>query len=128
VKPLDFPLLTDENIHPDVVAALVAAGKDVRTVHEERLAGSSDADILRRAFETGRVIITHDSDFGMLALYAGQACIGIIYLRPGHIQPEYVLKSIEAIENGSVNVESGFVVVAERRGDSVRIRLRTIAG
>ena len=62
----------------------------------------------------------------MLALYAGQSCLGIIYLRPGHIQPEYVLKSIEAIENSIENVEPGFIVVAERRGDSVRIRLRTI--
>jgi len=127
VNPLEFPLLADENIHPDVVAALVTSGKDVRTVHDEGLAGSSDTDVLRRAFETGRAVITHDSDFGMLALYAGQRCIGIIYLRPGHIQPEYVLKSIEAIENTNANVEPGFLVVAERRGDSVRIRLRTVA-
>ena len=125
MKPLEFPLLADENIHPGVVAALLAQGKDVRTLYEEGLAGASDTDILRRAFDTGQVVVTQDSDFGMLALYAGQASHGIIYLRPGHIQPEYVLKSIEAIENSDVDVQPGFILVAERRGDSVRIRLRS---
>jgi predicted nuclease of predicted toxin-antitoxin system len=124
VKALDFPLLADENIHPGVVAALRARGKDVRTVFDESLAGASDTDILRRAFDAGRVVVTQDSDFGMLALYAGHASRGIVYLRPGHIQPEYVLKSIEAIENSDADVEPGFILVAERRGDSVRIRLR----
>jgi hypothetical protein len=32
VKPLDFPLLTDENIAPDVVVGLRDRGHDVRTV------------------------------------------------------------------------------------------------
>ncbi len=126
MKPLDFPLLTDENIHPGVVRALVASGKDVTTVQQEGLLGATDVDILRRAFDTGRIVVTHDSDFGMLALHAGQACLGIVFLRPGHVQAEYVLKSIDAIENSDVNVESGFILVAERSSDSVRIRLRTI--
>ncbi len=77
VKPLDFPLLADENIHPGVITALVASGKDVRSVHDERLAGASDIDILRRAFDTGRIIMTHDSDFGMLALYAVRHLVGL---------------------------------------------------
>ncbi|WP_437287100.1 hypothetical protein [Sorangium sp. So ce406] len=35
MKPLDYPLLADENIHRDVVRALLARGKDVRSVLDE---------------------------------------------------------------------------------------------
>jgi predicted nuclease of predicted toxin-antitoxin system len=124
VKPLQFPLLTDENIHPGVVAALVSAGKDVRTVYEEGLAGSSDAEIIRHAFQRGRVIVTHDNDFGMLAIYANEPYVGIVFLRPGHMAPSFVLRSIEAMESTIAEVEPPFLLVAERRGDAVRIRLR----
>jgi hypothetical protein len=37
VTPLDFPLLTDENIAPDVVAGLRARGLDLRTAWDEQL-------------------------------------------------------------------------------------------
>jgi len=124
VKPLQYPLLTDENIHPGVIAALISAGKDVRSVHEERLAGSGDAEIMRRAFQGGRVIVTHDSDFGTLAIHANEPYIGIVYLRPGHESPSFVLQTIEAIEKTVEEVELPFLLVAERRGDAVRIRLR----
>jgi len=68
VNPLDFPLLTDENIHPQVVQALAAIGKDVVSVLEQGLGGHADHELLRRARELGRVVLTHDSDFGALAI------------------------------------------------------------
>ena len=37
MKPLDFPLLSDENIAPDVVAGLRARGCDLRTAWDEQL-------------------------------------------------------------------------------------------
>jgi predicted nuclease of predicted toxin-antitoxin system len=83
MRPLEFPLLADENVHPEVVAYLKSLDKDVRTVHDEVLVGASDADILQRAFEQRRAVITHDSDFGTLAVYAGLPCIGIVYFETG---------------------------------------------
>ena len=124
VKPLQFPLLTDENIHPGVVAALISAGKDVRTVYEEGLAGSSDIEIMRQAYQSGRVIVTHDSDFGMLAIYANEPYIGIVFMRPGHMAPSFVQRSIDAIESTISDVEPPFLLVTERRNDTIRIRLR----
>jgi predicted nuclease of predicted toxin-antitoxin system len=72
MRPLDLPLLVDENIHSEVVAYLKSLGKDVRTVHDEQLVGASDKDVLQRAFEQGRAVLTHDSDFGTLALLTNQ--------------------------------------------------------
>ena len=62
MKPFAFPLLTDENIGPGVVAGLEERGCDVRTVVDEGLTGSSDKDVLTRAVQHGRVVVTHDLD------------------------------------------------------------------
>jgi predicted nuclease of predicted toxin-antitoxin system len=51
VKPLDFPLLADENVQPPVVTWLRDAGLDVRTVFDENLNARSDVEILARAHE-----------------------------------------------------------------------------
>lgn len=128
MKPLDYPLLADENIHPDVVARLRAAGKDVGTVQEEGLRAATDLDVLRRAREQGRVVLTHDRDFGLLALYGGEPYVGIIYLRPGHISSNFVMEVIAAIEASAMDVEAPFIVVAERKGDIVRVRVRRAFG
>jgi predicted nuclease of predicted toxin-antitoxin system len=119
-----FPLLADENVGQGVVELLVQQGKNVRTVHEEGLAGQTDVAILRRAVELGRVVLTHDTDFGMLAVQSGEPVIGIICLRPGHIVPGFVIETIRAIETGDHEVEPPFVLVAERRDDRVRVRVR----
>jgi predicted nuclease of predicted toxin-antitoxin system len=59
MKPLGFPLLADENIHPDVVQALADQGKDIRSVQSEGLAGRRDVVILRHALPRGWVVLTH---------------------------------------------------------------------
>jgi len=128
MKPLEFPLLTDENIHPEVVDGLRTAGKNVRTVLEENLVGATDVVVLRRAFEQGRVVVTHDGDFGTLVERDNQPHIGIVHLRPGHISPAFVLEMISAIERTAAIVDPPFIVVAERRSDVVRVRVRARVG
>lgn len=99
MRPLGFPLLADENIHPDVVQALQHQGKDVRTVRGEGLVGADDVAIIRIAHAQGRVVLTHDADFGRLAVQAGEPFTGILYLRPGHISATFVLSVLAAIES-----------------------------
>ena len=71
MNPLEFPLLADENIDPDVIAFLRQCGKDVQSIAEEGLFGLSDLAVLRRAHEAGRAVLTHDSDFGSLVIVQG---------------------------------------------------------
>ena len=59
-----FPLLADENIHPDIVAYLRQDGLDITSTSERGHFGLSDTSVLRQAFRAGRIILTHDSDFG----------------------------------------------------------------
>ncbi len=115
MKPLDFPLLTDENIAPDVVEGLRARGCDLRTAGEERLTGRPDVEVLERATRQGRVVVTHDLAFGRAAIRTGTPFVGIIYLRPGHISAAFVLEVIDAVRDSSVDVQPPFVAVAERQ-------------
>ncbi|GJQ36778.1 MAG: hypothetical protein JETCAE01_27880 [Anaerolineaceae bacterium] len=123
MKALDFPLLADENVHPEVIDFLRKAGLDVVSVSEQGQYGMPDSQVLQQATEAGRVVLTHDSDFGGLALMGAQF-IGIIYIRPGHIRTEFTAKTIEAVRDNAPEVTPPFILVAERTGDTVKIRVR----
>jgi predicted nuclease of predicted toxin-antitoxin system len=121
----DFKVLTDENIHGDVVSFLRSSGMDVLDVQGEGLQGSTDEELLIRAMADQRVVFTHDSDFGTLTILGGQQMVGIIYLRPGHIDPKFTIESIEAVLNSNLDFEPPFILVAHRKGSKVALRLRT---
>ncbi|GAA4412348.1 hypothetical protein GCM10023187_39320 [Nibrella viscosa] len=72
-----------------------------------------------------RVIITQDSDFGKLAFVYKKPFIGIIRLWPGHLLGRLHLPTLEAISTTELMVEPPFVIVAEKIGDTVQIRMRS---
>ena len=125
MRPLDFPLLTDENIAADVIAGLRGRGCDARSADEERLIGRGDAEVLERATALHRVVVTHDLAFGKVEIRGGASFVGIIYLRPGHISAACVLAMIDALRESSIDVQPPFIVVAERRQTTIRVRVRT---
>jgi len=125
MKALDFPLLADENVHPQVVVALAGWGKQVRSVFDEGLASQEDIKILRFAHARRWVVLTHDSDFGALAIRKGEPFTGIVYLRPGHIEPAFVMGVLEAVESLPVEAVPPFLLVAERKANTVRVRVRS---
>ena len=126
MRPLDFPLLADENIHPDVVSYLRQQECDVRSIVEDGLAGQSDRTVLRTAHADGRVILTHDSDFGTLVITQDEPFVGIIYLRPGHIRAEFTIQTLRTINAQSLDVQSPFIIVAEQKDQTVQIRTRQL--
>lgn len=126
MRPLEYPLLLDENIHPAVASGLVALGCDVVTVASRDAAGATDEEVLAIANAEGRVVVTHDSDFGTLTVRGGRDVVGIIYLRPGHINPGIVLQMLAVVNEVDAVAEPPFIVVAERKEREVRVRLRQI--
>lgn len=69
--------------------------------------------------------MTHDSDFGSLSTAMGEPYTGIVFLRPGHIVPSFVLQAVDALEALPMKVAPPFLAVAERRGTVVRVRVRS---
>jgi predicted nuclease of predicted toxin-antitoxin system len=125
VKALDFPLLADENIHPEVISLFRQEGFDIESVSESGRFGLPDTEVLAEVAQAGRVVITHDRDFGGLALM-GMEFVGIIYLRPGHIRTDFTMETIHAIRDHSPQVKPKFILVAMRTFDTVKIRVRQL--
>jgi len=59
-------LLLDNNLSPKLVALLTEAGHDAIHVRDNGLASADDTEVLALAVETGRVVVSADTDFGTL--------------------------------------------------------------
>ena len=127
MKLRQFPLLTDENVDPDVVAGLRQLGFDVLDVVENGREGADDVDLLRWATSQGRVVVSHDADFGTLAILQNEPLVGLIFLRPGHIDTKFTMETIEVLLQTNPDVRPPFVLVARRSGDQVTIRVRALS-
>lgn len=126
MKLQDFGLLTDENLDPEIVQWLEAAGFDVLDVCREGLQGTSDAELMRQAVAENRVIVTHDADFGTLAVLQGEPVVGVIFLRPGHINPAFTIGTVSSLLSAAPDVIPPFLLVARRVGDIVTVRIRGV--
>ena len=124
MKLKDCSFLADENIHPALVAYLRENGLDVRTVSQLNLAGASDIRIINEAYNTDRIILTHDSDFGTLAVIGNHAFKGIIYIRPGHITGDFSIETIKSLFSQNLDFTERTIIIAQRQNDEVKIRIR----
>jgi predicted nuclease of predicted toxin-antitoxin system len=124
MKPLDYPLLADENVQPEVIRRLKNAGKTVSTVFDLNLAGKGDDEILQKAYHKHWCVLTHDGDFGTIAIRNGQPFLGIIYLRPGHYSADFVWETLRYIDSTDLIAVPPFLLIAERRQNAIRIRIR----
>ena len=124
MKLLEFPLLTDENIDPEVVAHFRQLGFDVLDVVEGGMQGSADVDLLQLAAVGGRVVVTHDADCGTLAIHQNEPLVGVVFLRPGHIDSKFTIETVQTLASTNPDVYPPFVLVAKRTGNNVTIRIR----
>lgn len=126
MKLRDFPLLTDENIIPEVIAYLRLVGFDVIDVTENGWEGQLDTNLIAIAHSEGRVVATHDADFGSLAVQQNQPLIGIFYIRPGHFDGMITIDTINHVLLQDPDLEPPFLLVAKRGADRINIRVRTL--
>lgn len=120
MKPAEIKVLADENIASKVVTSLRKLGIDVKDVKEERWYGKTDSDLLESAFHESRFVLTHDSDFGTLAINEGKPCFGIFYLRLRNVHPDDVTRVCHRFFSLDVHLYAGTIVVIEAN----RIRIR----
>lgn len=117
-------MLADENIHPKVVQLLRQRGCDIEDVFTAGLAQQPDDVILAEARKNDRIVLTHDRDFGRLAVLGRQPFQGIVFLRPGHIDAQFTVATLQAIDAQEFDFSPSFILVARRRGNHVQFRLR----
>ena|SRR6476469_3236659 len=78
MQPLRF--LADESVSGDIIAYLRNAGYDVVAIIEVAR-GTDDEDVLRRAVEDDRILLTIDKDFGELVFRNSQSHVGVVLFR-----------------------------------------------
>jgi predicted nuclease of predicted toxin-antitoxin system len=113
-------ILTDENVSPRVVSFLRGKGLDVIDVKEKGWEGADDKLLMAAAWEEKRFILTHDSDFGTLAINEGVPCYGIIYVRLKDLRVEKVKESLDKFLKVEKEIFEGTIIVLKE--SQLRIR------
>ncbi len=96
-------LVADMNITAPVIQFLRSQGVDVVSAFEEGWHLYKDGDILANAHLMDRFVLTHDSDFGQLAVHLKRPITGIILLRPGGRTPDEVISDLRILLRMSVD-------------------------
>lgn len=120
MKLHQIKLLVDENISPRVVTTLRQRGIDVLDVKEQQWYGTDDKTLLRSAYQEQRFVLTHDADFGTLAVNQGKPCHGILYLRLKNLNPIHVSQICRDLFSRDLDITPHSIWVI----DETRIRIR----
>ncbi len=113
-------ILADENVSPRVVAFLREKGLDVIDVKEKAWHGVDDKFLLAFALNEKRFILTHDGDFGTLAINEGVPCYGLIYLRLKDLKFENAKKVLNKFLDVKKHLAEGTIIIVQDK--QVRIR------
>ena len=105
--------LADENVSPRVVEFLRQQQLDVLDVKELGWQGKEDHYLLSQAYLANRVVLTHDADFGTLAIHQGQPYYGIIYLRLKNLKVPNVIRVLGQLLALETKWLPGMLVVVE---------------
>ncbi len=73
--------LADENISPESADYLEALGYPCRSLRRDGPWGLSDAEIVALARQEGRIVLTHDLDFGEIYYFSTAGEVGMVVLR-----------------------------------------------
>ena len=113
--------LVDMGISPRSAAFLRRQGHDAIHLHDAGLDRLSDAGILSKALSEGRILLTHDLDFGELMAASGAQLPSVITFRLRNMSADHVNRYLEFIlANYQERLTAGAVIsVTERQ---VRIR------
>jgi predicted nuclease of predicted toxin-antitoxin system len=86
--------LLDENVSYRVASHLKAAGHDAVHVSEIGLTSTSDAVILARACDEGRVLVSSDHDFVQMLFASGDARPSLVLVREIEALPSAELAAL----------------------------------
>jgi predicted nuclease of predicted toxin-antitoxin system len=116
---LTVRILANENFPGPVIRELRQRGHDVVSV-KESMRSASDPEVLARAQDEGRLVVTFDKDFGELAYrYGLPASSGVILFRLTGSSPEADnARALAALESG-IDWVGCFSVVSD---DRIRVR------
>ncbi|MFZ3166145.1 MAG: DUF5615 family PIN-like protein [Candidatus Methanoperedens sp.] len=105
--------LVDECTGPAVAQWLRLQNHDVVSVFDE-IRGADDRNVIQKAYEQNRILITNDKDFGELVFREKKPHKGVILLRLEDEQPANKIVVLQRlIEKYEKSLRGNFIVVTE---------------
>jgi predicted nuclease of predicted toxin-antitoxin system len=89
--------LLDENVRSRLAAHLRHAGHDVTTVVDDYPPQTPDVEVLARARQEGRILITRDGDFERLVFTEQRPHAGVIYLQLHNPSLVTIIARVDAV-------------------------------
>ena len=115
--------LADESCDFVVVTALRTVGHGVSAIVEIR-PGAEDEAVLALARSEGRVLLTEDKDFGLLAYARGQQTAGVVLIRfPAGVRSALGQAIVDVVAELGDRMAGAFVVVEPGRARLSRPRV-----
>ena len=115
--------LVDAALSPAVAAGLRSAGHDAVHLVEYEMLHADDTEVLLRARSEDRVIVSADTDFGMLLATTGASRPSFVLyrhpVRSADAQVRQLISSLQATEDA---LNEGSIVVLEE----TRLRIRRL--
>lgn len=108
---MKFKFLIDECTGKRLSILLSKAGYDVIFVGDWKPSASDD-EVLQKAKEEGRILITDDKDFGEFVFRLNEPTSGVILIRTSTTNPEIRLHLLEILLK-STDVNRKFVVLKD---------------
>ena len=113
--------LADMGISPRTVAKLKREGFDAVHLVEERLEKLEDREILIKARDEGRIVLTVDLDFGYLLAVSGAILPSVVIFRLGNESREVVEEYLdEVLSRCHKELKAGAIVSVKDDGFRVR--------
>lgn len=110
---MDF--LANENFPGVSIRILRGNGHNVASVIEDT-PGLKDFNVLKRAYEENRIILTFDKDYGELIYkYRSVTTVGVVYFRLDPFTPEEPAQILlDILRSGRLQILHKFTVVERR--------------
>ncbi|MDQ3772634.1 MAG: DUF5615 family PIN-like protein [Actinomycetota bacterium] len=114
--------LLDNNLSVQLVDLLSEAGHDVAHVRSYGMQSASDQEVLERARQEDRVLVSADTDFGRILARSGATAPSVLLLRQrtGRRPQSQALLVLANLEDLAAQLEIGCLVVLDER--TVRVR------
>jgi len=117
-------ILSDENVHADIVSGLRQKGFDVVTAVESGFAGRKDIEILDHAEKHDLLVLSGDKDFGGLIEFGSLWGRGrVLLLRYQLLNVHKIVEDIARVlrsETENISQSGSFVIVLSESGYRVR--------
>ena len=119
--------LADMGLAQSTVAFLRAEGHDAIRLRDQGLQQSEDIEIVQKTRTEGRVILTHDLDFGRIVALGGARVPSVITFRLSDMRPSQVnQRLLSVLERFTKQLEIGALISVTDSG--IRVRSLPVSG